>query len=535
MKIRRIKRKIKRSLKKSNIKYCSLLLLLVIFKFIPVTFSSFDSLSSSYSSVGYTKTPSNNISFSDNNLSLNIDSDNISDYSTETKVVSMVEVVKTEQDLFNSTYSVYLSLNENTISDYYSYNPKVLLSVFSPEGELTEINGLNYVSATDKNGEVITGFDVTNLDDCVYLNIDYEVMASESFSEEWSFTLTYIAYEYEYLNEDFSFDADIIFFEANNYPYTTLGSEILMNEYPDATNLTEAIEYIDSKEEVNFNVVATTDEGLFVQEDVTGDSYYFRGAVDDNWVYYASYYWRIIRIDGDGNIKLIYSGSVAPTDEESVVMTGTNTQISSSSFSYYYSDLIYVGYVYDYNDINGSEYSSTAKNSVDSWVNSNISSTNKTYLADTVYCIDRSASLSFEKESWVEQLISDYSLYEDGTIYYEAYERLITNKTPSLLCEEDDQLVSSSGLISADEAVLAGAVLWIENYDYYLYTAEKYWTLTPAYFGSNKAVAFSIIDSGYLSYYSVNDYRGLRPVVSISSLTEYVSGDGSWNNPYYIG
>ena len=89
----------------------------------------------------------------------------------------------------------------------------------------------------------------------------------------------------------------------------------------------------------DFSKVATTNEGLFKAQDDLGISYYFRGAVDNNWVKFGKdssgkdIYWRIIRINGDGSIRIIYTGTTAPTESTKVVMTGTGTQIGTRAFN----------------------------------------------------------------------------------------------------------------------------------------------------------------------------------------------------------
>jgi hypothetical protein len=79
----------------------------------------------------------------------------------------------------------------------------------------------------------------------------------------------------------------------------------------------------------NFANVATTDEGMYAAPDDYGTSYYFRGAVSNNWVKFAGIYWRIVRINGNNTVKLVYSGTTAPTEAQKVVMTGTGTQIGT--------------------------------------------------------------------------------------------------------------------------------------------------------------------------------------------------------------
>ncbi len=67
----------------------------------------------------------------------------------------------------------------------------------------------------------------------------------------------------------------------------------------------------------SFDSPATTDEGIFEMEDDYGTSYYFRGAVENNYVKFAGYYWRIIRVNGDGSLRIIYDGTSAHANGES--------------------------------------------------------------------------------------------------------------------------------------------------------------------------------------------------------------------------
>ena len=98
-------------------------------------------------------------------------------------------------------------------------------------------------------------------------------------------------------------------------------------------------ELVVNSETPDFSKIATTNEGLFKTQDDLGTSYYFRGAVDNNWVKFGKdssgkdIYWRIIRINGDGSIRMIYTGTTAPTESTKVVMTGPGTQIGTSKFN----------------------------------------------------------------------------------------------------------------------------------------------------------------------------------------------------------
>lgn len=109
---------------------------------------------------------------------------------------------------------------------------------------------------------------------------------------------------------------------------------------------------IKAKGKPDFSTVATTNEGMYAAEDDLGTSYYFRGAVDNNWVKFGKdssgndIYWRIIRINGDGSIRMVYTGTTAPTESTKVIMTGEGTGIGRSAFNSSSNSSEYVGYMY---------------------------------------------------------------------------------------------------------------------------------------------------------------------------------------------
>ena len=97
---------------------------------------------------------------------------------------------------------------------------------------------------------------------------------------------------------------------------------------------------INAKGTPDFSKTATTDEGLFMSEDDEGASYYYRGAIKNNYVSFAGYTWRIIRRNGDGSIRMIYSGKTTSD-------TGVATAIGNTKFNEKYWDPTYVGYKYN--------------------------------------------------------------------------------------------------------------------------------------------------------------------------------------------
>ena len=287
----------------------------------------------------------------------------------------------------------------------------------------------------------------------------------------------------------------------------------------------------------NFSQIATANEGVYKTQDDWGDSYYFRGAVTNNWVKFAGYYWRIIRINGDGSIRLIYNGTSTAT-------TGTNTQISTSAFNNSYNNNMYVGYMYTNYQVHGLGSSSTIKGVLDSWYQTNIANKGHGSKVSTEagFCGDREPSTS-----------SSTSNGTGGTgtteTYYGGYIRLVNNtKSPTLKCKNSSDLYTVSesskgnkalsnpvGLITADEVAFAGGVYGQTNQSYYLYTSKDYWTLSPACLSTKSSIAymFYVSESSSLEIY-INGTIGVRPVINISSNVAIKSGNGSASTPYEI-
>ena len=113
---------------------------------------------------------------------------------------------------------------------------------------------------------------------------------------------------------------------------------LVMNNHEKTTDIAKT--NIKAKVTPDFSKTATTDEGLFMAEDDEGESYYYRGAVKNNYVSFAGFIWRIIRRNGDGSIRMIYSG-------KSTSDTGEDITIGKSAYNEKYWDPTYVGYKYN--------------------------------------------------------------------------------------------------------------------------------------------------------------------------------------------
>ena len=358
-------------------------------------------------------------------------------------------------------------------------------------------------------------------------------------------------------------DSCYLYFDYDSEPKGY--EKILLDNGNGATTVAEAKAYIEGKGIPDFSTTATTNEGMYAADDdytaTTGmKSYYFRGAVNNNWVKFGKdssgndIYWRIIRINGDGSIRMIYSGTTKPDSSTAMVMTGEGTQITvdnvnTFAFNSSYDNPAYVGYMYTASAQHGNSTSSTIKTTIDNWYKKTTLETDSVTKAlisqDQIFCNDRSATTS---ESVTPGEISG-SMSTSTTYYYGAYVRLITNKSPKLTCTTaSDKFTSKKssignkaldypvGLITADEVAMGGGVIDAQNTSYYLYTKKYYWSGSPIIFSGSAAHAFEfdVFSSGELNtYYAVDADIGARPVISLSSKVK-LSGSGTYNDVYTV-
>ena len=262
--------------------------------------------------------------------------------------------------------------------------------------------------------------------------------------------------------------------------------------------------------------------------------YYYAGNTTNNWVKFANLYWRIIRTNHDGSIRLLYSGTNHNTTEGYIGISAFNTSYNSP---------VYVGYKYGTSIGSNRQNTndSTIKKYVDNWYNNNLSSYSKYISTEAVYCNDR------ELEPGQE--------YSDNPFNYAPTGRYSTTKTPTYNCTNikdafsgnngEAKLTYSIGLMTIDEIVYAGENLYAW---YYLNSAGEsitgstlWWTLSPTwYMGGNSSVwkvygsSNSGKNPGSLDIIIVGNPLGVRPAISLKSCTLYSTGDGSVSDPYTI-
>ena len=276
----------------------------------------------------------------------------------------------------------------------------------------------------------------------------------------------------------------------------------------------------------NFANAATTDEGVFKANDgmYGGYSYYWRGAVTNNYVKFANKCWRIIRINGDDSMRLIYDGSSCRANGTS---TTESSAVANQAYNLNYDRSEYVGYTYttgSQRTLSGT--ASNLKTQNETWYNSNIGN-NSIYsskIADGKYCNDRNAASGY---SWSSQPARYF--------YYGGYDR--TNGNPTLSCASNDVYTLKVGAITMDEVIMAGGVYGKGNNSYYL--SGGYWTMSPYNWSYNTSTnrfarVFCVRGDGELFAYNVDFTMSVRPVINLRSNVTFSSGNGTQSNPYVV-
>ena len=296
---------------------------------------------------------------------------------------------------------------------------------------------------------------------------------------------------------------------------------------------------------INVTGAEATDGYLCKAKDAYGDSYYYRGNVTNNYVKFADKYWRIVRINGDGTVRVIYDGTSAHANGES----SSDRQIGTSAFNSSYNDNAYVGYMYGttgastYAAAHANTNDSTIKAYIDNWYKANILATaNEEYLADNIFCNDRSISSNKPRSSY-----NNLGYGTNATAYrwYDFANSSYNNKMMLTCPQQNDAFTVSDttkgngaltypvGLLSTDEIVLAGG--WsASNSGYYLYSGQIWWASSPYNFNGDCAGVRSVHSDGIANDgHFVDSSYGVRPVFNLKAEV-LAQGSGTASDPYRI-
>ena len=332
----------------------------------------------------------------------------------------------------------------------------------------------------------------------------------------------------------------------------------------------------------DFTTIETSNAGMYSYTEGTGKTYYYRGAVDNNWVKYGKFkedqivyrgfknensidtsdtynnnyidyptlaecqtgvaldmygssynykckeityahkgddmYWRIIRVDKDNKIKMIYAGSKAPSESTKVAITGANTNMGMTAYNNDGGHAEYVGFQYTTGSQRGTTTNSTIKTYLDNWYtkyfNENIGTSR---FVKTTFCNDRNTAGTWSSTG--------------STIYYAPYIRLsVGTPVPTFECNSLDVVTNNLGLITADEIVLAGGYYGAVNNIFYLNNNMAYWTGSPDTFqsGYSYVIVLNLVDCSVKKR-----LYGARGVVSLSSDAKLL-GSGTYNDVYTV-
>ena len=415
---------------------------------------------------------------------------------------------------------------ENNSKSEYKYNIviKDLLNTFVTEGYL------QYKITSTNDGYNMTEFkDIpkseTATDTILAYSVSIPVGVTQSYTIEFKYSNDESVDQSDDMGKKLS--GTLFITEGTEDPNKTLYNQLLADK---STVLTRT----------DFSSVLSTDNTntLYTSTEDSKTVYYFAGNATDNWVKFGKnasnqdLYWRIIRTNSDGSVRLLYHGTST---------TATDAYIGTSAFNSSYNNIAYVSYMYgnlgSVANARENTTDSTIKTIIDNWYKDNLNTNYGKYLSTTaVYCNDRSTS---------------------DNAYFGAYTRLITNKTPSYDCAatEDKFTVDSTvgngkltypiALMTADEVSFAGGLYGANTPTWYYYnsvngssTGSKFWWLLSPLDSSTSGSSMFIVrgssNPGRLNYNYVNSNNGVRPALSLKSCVKYSSGDGSAENPYTI-
>ena len=417
---------------------------------------------------------------------------------------------------------------QNNSKSEYKYNIviKDLLNTFVTNGYL------KYKITSTNDGYNMTEFkDIPKSSVATDTILAYSVVIPNGVTQSYTIEFKYANDESVDQSEDMGkkLSGTLFITEGTEDPNKTLYNQLLADK---STKFTRT----------DFSKVLTADNTntLYTSTEDSKTVYYFAGNATDNWVKFGKnasnqdLYWRIIRTNSDGSVRLLYHGTSA---------TATDAYIGESAFNSSYNNIASVSYMYG--SLGGipnareNTNNSTIKTIIDNWYKDNLNTNYGKYLSTTaVYCNDRTYT------------VSDYT-------YFGAYTRLDTNKTPTYDCAttEDKFTVDTStgngkltypiALMTADEVAFAGGVDATNAETWYYYNSANksstgstwWWLLSPHFWDDRDAFVFGVDGSsspGRLSSYRVGSTYGVRPAISLKSCVKTSGGDGSASAPYTI-
>ena len=397
---------------------------------------------------------------------------------------------------FTLTVNVYANANVVTESDKAQEANANIKSVGINNSELTKVEDKEYqYEATLPEGTTEAAIDIETENE--YSTVKVEKIDSLAYNETRSNIKRLSTKKTVELNP------------GDNYFKVTVTSEdkTVTNEYKIKISVVE-LKSIFGKQ---YSVIPktptlttssnnTSDEsGLYKSTATnTGEpTYYFRGAVENNYVSFAGFTWRIVRINEDGTIRMIMQDGINDN-----TVYNYNSQKDGYTYMYY--------------------SNSNAKTQLENWYSTNIkNNTNYSkYIATgNYYCEEAKTKRD--------------SSYTSGNATMAEYDTYV----PTFKCSKDGnnygQVNSNVGLITYDEVVYAGGYPLENNTTYYLYNNKNFWTMGPSGFDSTYARVWRVYNTGAINTHNVNGTDIINPVINLKADT-VATGSGTSSDPFIV-
>ena len=403
--------------------------------------------------------------------------------------------------IFTLTVNVYADGKIVTSEEQNSYSNANIKSASIDNTELTKVENKAYqYETTLPEGTTSTTLDIET--ENKYASVTVEKIDSLAYSETNS--------NIKRLSTKKILDLT----SGDNYFKVTVTSENkeTINEYKIKISVEKGKSLL--KDEIMKNKVITAAPTLTTSSNNTSDesglykstatntgepTYYFRGNVTNNYVKFAGFTWRIVRLNEDGTIKMVMQDGI-------------------NSNTWYAFNSNYDNYTYMYYT------NSEAKTQLESWYQKNIGS--KSDLAKNVangayYCEQAKAKRG---SSWTSG---------------NATMTLYSSYTPDFKCATDGNgkgvVNASVGLLTYDEVVYAGGYYNQNNSNYYLYnSAITWWTMSPTGFTGSQSKVWNVSANSNLDTSSAHIPTCIRSVLNLTANTKISDGDGTKENPFTI-
>lgn len=506
----------------------------------------------------------------DYSISLWIDEDVTVDDDIFGKIFKSKVVVNSEPGSYNPVSAGYTKLGDAILANEYQTTPDIAKTKIANKQEVDLTNTAPVIKWVEKTGENSTksiikiSSNSINIDDAtseltendtklkLYTSYSFDAdTAKYKLSNPIVADPTTLDYSngtnYYIIEEDMSFNQMTKKLFTHN-----LLSDITIYLIKDASKSSSKLMLNNTSYDsikYNLNVTSLTemeletdksDRGLYQSTDDYGTTYYYRGNVKNNNVYFAGFYWQIVRINGDGSIRLIYNGAVKNAN-------GINQSINSKTYQFnkVYNDPAYVGYMYGdsegttVDEVHNNTNSSSIKIIIDNWYQNNIISNGyDDYISITAgFCGDRTvikgdgvsntAETTFGALGRLQQNSAQFNCPELSRDLYTTADANIGNKA----------LTYPIGLITADELVFAGMDSKHTNRLSWIYSELNSWTMSPSTFNVSYSMGrlFYQIGSGYIHIHGwPTSMLSVRPVINLKSDVKISGGTGTSNDPFIV-